>query len=77
VFGQPINDRAEVERGRPGPISQGAAVDLYAGAGKDLALSVKRQVVRKLCDQDMRDGPFGLQLTFDQPGRGGRLGAPV
>lgn len=36
VLGQPVDHRAEVERGCPGPVRQGAAVDLDAGAGKDL-----------------------------------------
>ncbi len=56
---------------------QGAAIDLDAGAGKDLALPVKRQVVRELGHQHMGDGTLGRQPALDQPRRGDRLGEPI
>ena len=77
MFRQPVDHGAEVEGRCASPVRQGAAVDLDAGAGKDLALSVKRQVVRELGHQDMCDGPFGRQPAFEQPGCGDSLNDPI
>jgi len=63
VPGQPIDHGGEVEGRSPGPVRQSTAVELDAGAGQDLALSVERQVSRKLRHQQMRDGAFGRQPT--------------
>ena len=40
VFGQPVNNRPKVEGGHADPVGQGAAMDIDAGPGEDLALSI-------------------------------------
>jgi len=56
VLCQPIDHGTEVEGGGADPISQRAAVKLDARAGKDLALTIQRQMVRVFADQHMRQG---------------------
>ena len=40
VFRQPVNNRPKVEGGHADPVGQGAAMDIDAGPGDNLALSV-------------------------------------
>jgi len=40
VFRQPLNNRPKVEGGDADPVGQGAAMDINARPGEDLALSV-------------------------------------
>jgi hypothetical protein len=40
VLGHPVNDRSKVEGRHANPVGQGAAMDIDAGPGEDLALSV-------------------------------------
>jgi hypothetical protein len=74
MLGQPINGRAEVEGGGAGPIRQGATVDLDAGARQDLALAVKRQVVRELRDQHVCNGALPRRELIGQNAKALRHG---
>lgn len=71
---QPIHHRTEVERRRAHPIGQRAAVEIDAGTGEDLALTIQWQMIRELADEDMRNRSFGRQTALDQMGWGWSLG---
>ena len=45
MLSQAVHDRAQMESRCADPIGQSAAVDIDAGAGKDLALTIQRHVV--------------------------------
>ncbi len=68
---QRVTDGAEFEGGATDPIGKRGSVESDAVTAVDLGLPVKRQVIRILADQNMRDEGLGRQTARDQP-RGGR-----
>ena len=65
--GKPCVQRLQPPAGAADPAGQGRAVEIDALAGEDLRLTVQRQVVAILADQNVGDQPRRSQALCDRP----------
>ena len=70
---EPLVHGAEQKGGAPDPIRERRAIKREPLAGKDLSLSIERQMVGVLGHEDVRDGGVGRQSALNQARRDRRL----
>lgn len=67
LFQQPLVDRTQMPGRAAYPVGKRGAVEVDALPGVDLRLTIERQVVGILGDQNLGDRRLGWQTAFDQP----------